>query len=150
LAKMHCLRFFGNPATLTFGLVLWRRRKFYFPYGYFSIRHGSEIRFWKDKWPGNTPLREKYPTLYYILRHKSDTLAKVLESSPPNVSLRRSFLGPRQALWNDLLQRLDSINLTQGSDVFHQNLTENGTFSVASMYNALIQPDVPVDNNKKI
>jgi hypothetical protein len=44
---------------------------------------------------------------------------------------------------------MDSIQLTQGSDVFRWNLTENGIFSVAFVYNALIQPNVPVDNNKK-
>jgi hypothetical protein len=36
------------------------------------------------------------------------------------------------------------------SDVFRWNLTKNGSFSVDSMYNALIQPELPVDNNSKI
>jgi hypothetical protein len=38
----------------------------------------------------------------------------------------------------------------QGSDEFRWNLTGNDSFSVASMYNALIQPDIPIDNNSKI
>jgi hypothetical protein len=74
----------------------------------------------------------------------------VLESSPPNESFRRSLIEPRQALWNDLLQRLDSVHLIQGSDVFRWNLIENDIFRVACMYNALIQHEVPIDNNKKI
>jgi hypothetical protein len=37
-----------------------------------------------------------------------------------------------------------------GSDVFRWNLTGSGIFSVASMYNALIQPNITVDNNLKI
>jgi hypothetical protein len=115
-----------------------------------SIRNGSEIRFWEDKWLGNTTLREQYPALYNVVRHKSDTLAKVMESSPPNVTFRRSIVGPRQASWNALLQRLDSVQLTQGSDVFRWNLTENGKFSVDSMYKALIHPEVQVDSNNKI
>ena len=94
--------------------------------------------------------REQYPALYNIVRHKGDTLAKVLESNPPNVSFRRSIFGPRQASLNDLLQRLASVQLTQGADVFRWNLNVNGKFSVSSMYNALIQPEFPVDNNKKI
>jgi hypothetical protein len=105
-------------------------------YGSFFIRDGSKIIFWKDKWLGNATLREQYSALYNIVRHKSVTLAKVLKSSPPNVSFRRSLIETRQALWNDLLRRLD--------------ITENGNFSVASMYNVLIQPDVPVDHNKEI
>jgi hypothetical protein len=108
-------------------------KKFFFTYGSFSIKDGSEIRFWEDKWLGNATLRKQYPALYNIVRHKSDTLAKVLETSPPNVSFRRTFIGPRQASWNDLLRHLDSIRLSQGSDVFRWNLTETGVFSVASM-----------------
>ena len=124
-------------------------KKFFSPYGSFSIKNGSEIRFWEDKWLGNTTLREQYPALYNVVRHKSDTLAKVMESSPPNVTFRRSIVGPRQASWNALLQRLDSVQLTQGSDVFRWNLTENGKFLVDSMYKALIHPEVQVDNNNK-
>ena len=79
-----------------------------------SIKDGFEIRFWKGKWLGNAILREQFPALYNIVRHKSDTLAKVMETFPPNVSFRRSLFGPRQASWNDLIQRLDAIQLTQG------------------------------------
>jgi hypothetical protein len=84
------------------------------------------------------------------VRHKSDTIAKVLEDFPPNVDFRRSLIGLRQTSWQELLQRLELVQLTQGPDVFRWNLTGNGSFSVASMYNALIQPELPVDNNSKI
>ena len=73
----------------------------------------------------------------------------MLETSPPTVSFRKSLIGPRQTLWNDLLRRLDIVQLTQEADVFRWNLIENGTFAVGSMYNALIQPDVLVGHNKK-
>ena len=95
-------------------------------------------------------LREQYPALYNIVRHKGDTLAKVMETFPPNVSFRRSLFGPRLASWNALLNRLDSVHLTQGPDKFRWNVTKNGKFSVDSMYKILIQPDIPVDNNKKL
>ena len=126
--------------------------KFFFPYGSFSIKDGSEIRFWEDQWLGNTTLREQYPALYNIVlgRHKSDTLAKVMENSPPNVTFRRDLVGPRLASWNELLQRLSVVNLMEGTDEFRWNLHVNGKFSVDSMYKALIQPDLPVDNNHKI
>jgi hypothetical protein len=35
-----------------------RTKKFFFPYGSFSIKDGSEIRFWKYKWLGNATHRE--------------------------------------------------------------------------------------------
>jgi hypothetical protein len=37
-----------------------------------------------------------------------------------------------------------------GSDEFRWNVHESGKFSVDSMYKALIQPEVPVDDNNKI
>ena len=105
-------------------------KKYFFRYGTFDIKDGTEIRFWEDKWLGNTTLREQYPTLYDIVRHKSDTLASVMQTSPPNMSFRRTLYGPRLVLWNALLGRLASVQLTQGSDEFRWNLTGNGVFSV--------------------
>jgi hypothetical protein len=40
---------------------------------------------------------------------------------------------------------LANIQPQDGHDEFRWNLYENGKFSVASMYNALILPDVPID-----
>ena len=125
-------------------------KKYFFRYGSFSIKDGSEIRFWEDKWLGSATLREQYPALYNIVRHKGDTIAKVLESFPPNVTFRRDLIGPRLQSWNILLQRLTTVQLSHGSDVFCWNLHGNGQFSVDSMYRALIQSNVPVDNNTKI
>jgi hypothetical protein len=84
------------------------------------------------------------------MRHKGDTIAHVSESNPPNVAFRRNLYGPRRVSWENLLQRLASIQLTDGKDEFQWNLHENGKFSVASMYNALISSDLPVLDNKKI
>ena len=101
---------------------------------------------------GTTPLREQYPALYGIVqgRHKSDTLAQVMVNNQPNVTFRRDLVGPRLASWHELLLRLATVNLTQGTDEFRWNLRKCGKFSVDSMYTALVQPDVPVNNNKKI
>jgi hypothetical protein len=63
-------------------------KKFFFGLGSFSIKDSSEIRFWKDKWLGNATLQEQYPALYSIVRHKGDTIAKVMENSPPSVTFR--------------------------------------------------------------
>jgi hypothetical protein len=68
-----------------------------------------------------------------------------MEESPPNVTFRRDLSGQRLVLWNALVQRLAHIHLQDGHDEFRWNLHENSKFSVASMYNALIQPDMPID-----
>ena len=122
----------------------------FLPIWIFSIKDGSEIRFWEGKWLGNATLREQYPALYNIVRHKGDTIATVLESSPPNVTFRRDLIGSGLASWNVLLQRLAMVQLLQGTDEFRWNLHESGKFFVDSLYRALVQPDVSVDDNKKI
>ena len=125
-------------------------KKHFFRFGSFNIKDGSEIRFWEDKWIGVATLREQYPALYNIVRHKNDMMATIMETSPPNVSFRRDLLGPRLVVWNALLERLAMVQLLQGSDEFRWNLHANGKFSVDSMYGALVHIDGPVDNNKKI
>jgi hypothetical protein len=84
------------------------------------------------------------------MRHK-DTIAKVMETSPLALAFRGDLSGQRLIAWNSLLQHLANIQLQNGHDEFRWNLHENGKFSVASMYNALILSDVPIDkicNNK--
>jgi hypothetical protein len=123
-------------------------KKYFFDHGKFSIKDGSEVQFWEDKWLGSTSLREQYPALYDIVRHKGHIIAHVLESYPPNMTFRRNLYGPRLISWEALCQRLANI-LTDGKDEFHWNLLENGKFSVASLYNALTLSDLPVLENKK-
>ena len=139
-----------KPGDSHFWAGLMATKKYFFPHASFSIKNGSEIRFWEDRWLGQTTLREQYPALYNVVRYKGDTLAKVMGTSPPNVSFRRTLLGPREAAWNALLLRLDSVQLQGGPDELRWIPTKNGIFSVASMYRVLIQSDVPVDSNKKI
>jgi hypothetical protein len=125
-------------------------KKHFFGHGKFLIKDGSEVCFWEDKWLVTTTLREQYPALYDIVCHKGDTIAHVLEANPPNVLFRRNLYGPRFVSWENLLQRLASVQLTDRKDEFQWNLHENGKFSVASMYNALISSGLPVLDNKKI
>jgi hypothetical protein len=137
--------------TRIFWAGLMATKKFFFGLGTFSVKDGSEVRFWEDRWLGDISLREQYPSLYNIVRHKGDTIAKVLETYPPNMSFRRDLSRQRLVSRNALLLCLPNIHLQTGHDEFRWNLHENGKFSVAFMYNALIQPDLPIDkisNNK--
>jgi hypothetical protein len=62
----------------------------------------------------NATLREQYPALYSIVCHKGDTIAKVIETSPPVVAFRRDLFGQRLVACNALLQRLANIQLQMG------------------------------------
>jgi hypothetical protein len=50
--------------------------------------------------------------LYTIVHRKSDTIAKVMDTSPPNVMFRRVLLGQRLLAWNALIHRLGDIQLS--------------------------------------
>jgi hypothetical protein len=133
-----------------FWAELMATKKHFFGHGNFLIQDGSEVCFWEDKWLGTTTLREQYPALYDIVCHKGDTISHVLESNPPNVTFRRNLYSSRLTSWENLLQRLASVQLIDGKDKFQWNLRENGKFSVSSMYDALISSDLLVLDNKKI
>ena len=62
-------------------------------FGTFIIKDGSQVRFWKDTWLGNSPLRDQYPQLYNIVRKKQDMVADVLNTQIPNLSWRRDLIG---------------------------------------------------------
>jgi hypothetical protein len=72
-------------------------KKFFFKYGTFSIKDGSQIRFWEDTWLGNGPLREQYPALYSIVHRKSDTIALVMVFNVWNlfnlIQVQMNFVG---------------------------------------------------------
>jgi hypothetical protein len=52
-------------------------------------------------------------------------------------------VGPKLVSWNNMFLHIANITLTQESDPFHWNLTQNGVFSVKSLYLALIRKEAP-------
>jgi hypothetical protein len=104
--------------------------KFFFPYESFSIKDGLHIRLCEHKWFGNATLREQYPSIYNIVHLKSDTLAKVMKTSPPNITLRQDLVGPRIGSYNVLLQSKDMVQLMHGTKKFLWNLHKSEQFSV--------------------
>ncbi|WVZ90623.1 hypothetical protein U9M48_036908 [Paspalum notatum var. saurae] len=138
-----------RPGDSHFWSGLLRAKWDFLRFSSFQVRNGSQVLFWEDIWLGPTPLRSQYPSLYNIARPKSTTIAEVLSSSPTNLSWRRDLVGPKLVAWNHLLPRIANIDLSQEPDHFHLNLTQNGVFSVKSLYQALIQVEV-LNLNKKI
>jgi hypothetical protein len=99
-------------------------------FGTFTIKDGSHIRFWEDKWLGNMPLCDQYPQHYNIAWKKQDTVAEILSTEIPNISWKRDLIGPKLVMWNNLVARLANINLTGEGDEFNWNLDPTCVFSV--------------------
>ena len=111
--------------------------KYVFHFRKFSIKNGLKLMFWENKWLGNTPLQDKYPALYNIVRHKRDKISMIMISSPPDVMMfSPDLIGPILAAWNVLLGQLALVQMLQGSNEFCWSLHENSKFYVNSMYKA--------------
>jgi hypothetical protein len=55
-------------------------------FGTFTIRNGSQVRFWEDIWLGTSTLCDQYPCLYHIAIYKHVSVAYVFNTLPLNLS----------------------------------------------------------------
>ncbi|WVZ73514.1 hypothetical protein U9M48_021813 [Paspalum notatum var. saurae] len=92
-------------------------------FGSFRLQNGKQIRFWEDQ----------------VVRRKNVTVDTVLSTVPLNVSFRRALIGEKLIAWHDLVSKVALVVLGEGKDIFTWNLNKNGSFSVSSMYSALVQ-----------
>jgi hypothetical protein len=74
-------------------------------------------------------------------------VAKVLESNPLNISFRRNLVGANQRVWLRIVASIQELNLEEQRDVFIWGLHASGSFTVKSMYAALINNGVRVSQD---
>ena len=117
--------------------------------GYWIINNGEQVRFWEDKWLGNSSLKDKYPSLYSIIRRKNSSVASVMRTVLLNVSFRRALVGQNLIRWHNLCDSIVHVNLTEEADIFGWNLHQSGQFPVRSMSLALINNGY-IERNKFI
>jgi hypothetical protein len=111
--------------------------------GSFDIKDGTKTRFWDDTWVGILPFKVKYPSLYNIVRDPHATVAKVMATSPLNVSFRRALVDNKLVEWHNLVAQIAHVEMVGGSDTFRWNLTKSGLFSVRSLYLHLVDTQPP-------
>ena len=58
----------------------------------YIVNNVEQTRFWKDKWLDKT-FKDKYLSLYAIVRRKGSSIANVMRSVPFNVSFKRVLVG---------------------------------------------------------
>ena len=116
-------------------------------FGSLKVKDESQTRFWMDTWLGNQPLKDKFPSLFNIVRRKQDSMATVLASIPLNISFRQNLGGRNLRDQHRIVASLQDVNLQGERDVFVWALHSSGTFSVKSMYAALINNRVRVSQD---
>jgi len=93
---------------------------------------------------GNQPLKTKFPSLFNIVRRKQASVTSVLAVVPLNISFRRNLAGRNLRNWHGIFASLQDVNLQEERDVLVWSLHPSGSFSVSSMYTALITNGVRV------
>jgi hypothetical protein len=89
--------------------------------------------FWEDLWIGQEPLKARFPTFYRIVRRKGDLVARVLCSTPLNISFSRTLVGERMADWLNLVSLVVLVSLNDNKDVLLWRLENKGMFSTKSL-----------------
>ena len=117
--------------------------------GSWTINNGEQVRFWEDKWLVYYSFKDRYPSLYSIVRKRNFSIAYVMSTVPLNVSFTRVLVGQNLINWHNLCASIVHIHLTKESDIFRWNLHQNGQFYVRSMYLALINNGY-IERNKNI
>ncbi|WVZ99656.1 hypothetical protein U9M48_044919 [Paspalum notatum var. saurae] len=113
-----------------------------FSLGSFVVKNGSKTRFWEDTWIGDIPFKVKYPLIYNIVREPHATVAKVMATSPLQVSFRRSLVDNKLIEWQSLVAQITHVNLVDESDIF-RNMTSSKLYTVRSHYLHLIDRNPP-------
>lgn len=131
-----------KPSDSHFWAGLMKIKDQFLQCGHFKINSGSEIRFWEDTWIGDRTFGITYPNLYNLARKKDASMAQLMNSTPYNVSFRRGLVGNNLQAWHDLVATIVTTSLNGNSDVFVWDLHSSGTFSVKSIYKALIQDGI--------
>jgi hypothetical protein len=106
------------PGDSHFSTSIMNVKQKFLSFGLFQLNNGTQVRFWEDKWIGNHAFKDQYPSLYNIVRRKSDTIAKVLNRVPLNVSFRRQLTGNNLVLWHNLVNRIVDVCLNNNADLF--------------------------------
>jgi hypothetical protein len=115
--------------------------------GYFQLGNGHNVRFWEDRWLGNSTLKELYPTLFVITRKKHISVISIFSTVPLNISFRRGLVGNNLNRWYNLVARVANTRLTNMEDKFNWGLHQNELFSVKSMYMSLISDNSVAGSN---
>jgi hypothetical protein len=133
-----------KPTDSHFWKSLMNIKDSFMDFGSFKVKDGSQNIFWIDNWLGNKPLKDKFPSLFNIVRRKQDSVAQV---APLNISFRWNLLDANLRDWHRIVASLQDVNLLEESDVVVWGLNASESFTVRSMYAALINNEVRVSQN---
>lgn len=109
----------------------------------FEVGVGSTIRFWHDKWCGDTPSKKLFPVLFACSLSCDASIDSVLVRPNPggprewNITFIRDFNDWELRMVVSFQFLHSHIPIREGLDVMKWNLRKNGMFDVRSSYLAI-------------
>jgi hypothetical protein len=134
------------PRTGVSGVSLWKNIRLgweaFSSHTRLVLGDGSWIRFWHDRWCGNTKLKDDFPVLYSIAREKDASVAANVEfigGAPQwNVIFSREIHDWEVDVVTALFLKLQSVSIHRGSrDKLWWIPSKKGTFTVKDFFRAL-------------
>jgi hypothetical protein len=99
--------------------------------------NGATTSFWLDSWVGSSPLKNRFSGLFSISSQKEAIVAKFWGGTDVgrwNFIWRHRLFVWEEALTEELVEVLQTINLTDGEDKWSWTIDYSGEFSVNSTY----------------
>jgi hypothetical protein len=97
------------------------------------VGSGQQTRFWIDVWLGECTLKIQYPKLYKIC-HDQEISVQAAAAMEWNLSYRRRFGDTEMKEWEELMTKLEEVNLTNSDDRVCWKLEQSGKYSTRSLY----------------
>jgi len=113
--------------------VLWARQAAQMGYAW-NVGDGNKIRFWEDRWFGNSSLAIQFWPLYVLVNEKGKTIHEAWDGATLRFSFRRSFPPALMDAWLEIVQIAESIVFTDEPDAPIWSFNSKGIYSVQSLY----------------
>ncbi|GJW76662.1 DUF4219 domain-containing protein [Tanacetum coccineum] len=118
-------------------------------YMHMNLGNGFATSFWDDRWCTDGRLKDLYPRVYALEKHKKITVGEKLAQFSLVYSFRRVPRGGAESSQVEELKRLiQPVTLKQGKDSWNWSLSKSGTYSVASVRNLIDSSLLPSSDMK--
>ncbi|RVW17271.1 Transposon TX1 uncharacterized 149 kDa protein [Vitis vinifera] len=121
----------------------------------FHLGNGQRVKFWKDKWCGDGPLCESFPSLFSMSMSKNAWVSEVWnpvgDGSGWTPLFARAFNDWEIDLVERLLQKIQAFRVQrEEEDKMIWTASKNGAFSVRSLYSMMEQGGLSLFPSERI
>jgi len=99
-----------------------------------NVGDGNKVRFWEDRWFGNSSLAIQFWPVYVLVNEKGKTIKDAWDGSVLKFSFRRTFPPALMDVWWEVFSIAESIVFTDESDTLVWSFNSNDIYSVQSLY----------------